>query len=156
MEKCYKWRLTGNWRPGFISRAFTGQPSWKINWGSDREELSATMNIPARRKEVRIKTYHSPTTFTGYGTTFTGYLLEECCSNGCSSLEKLVPLTNTCLVSSNNTLSLRRFAQSLSVFALNEAVASWAVFVIVSGTGGRKRFWSQLNNSKTACVSMGG
>ena len=36
---------------------------------------------------------------------------------------------------------------------LDEAIASRAVFVIVSGsdgrTGGRKRFWSQLNNSKT-------
>ena len=35
------------------------------------------------------------------------------------------------------------------VFAAREAIASRAVFVIVSRAGGRKRFWSQLNNSKT-------
>ena len=46
---------------------------------------------------------------------------------------------------------------------LDEAIASRAVFAIVSGsgwqTGGRKRFWSQLNNSNTVrdrpYVSMG-
>ena len=32
---------------------------------------------------------------------------------------------------------------------LDEVVASRAVFVIVSRSDGRKRFWSQLNNSKT-------
>ena len=42
---------------------------------------------------------------------------------------------------------------------LDVAVASRAVFVIVSGSGGRERFWSQLNNSKTVrdrpCVNRG-
>ena len=41
---------------------------------------------------------------------------------------------------------------------LDEAVASRAVFVIVSESGGRaggpKRFWSQLTNSKTARDSI--
>ena len=32
---------------------------------------------------------------------------------------------------------------------LDEAVASRAAFVIVSGVDGQKRFWSQLNISKT-------
>ena len=32
---------------------------------------------------------------------------------------------------------------------LDEVVASRAVFVNVSGSDGRKRFWNQLNNSKT-------
>ena len=42
---------------------------------------------------------------------------------------------------------------------LDEVIASRAVFVIVFVSDGRKRFWSQLNNSKTVSdrshVSMG-
>ena len=42
---------------------------------------------------------------------------------------------------------------AIAFLPLDEAIASRAVFVIASGsdgrTGGRKRYWSQLNNSKT-------
>ena len=45
------------------------------------------------------------------------------------------------------------------ILPLDEAIASRAVFVIVSGSGGRTCFWSLLNNSKTVWdiprVSMG-
>ena len=36
-----------------------------------------------------------------------------------------------------------------NLLLLDETVASRAVFVIVSGSDGWKRFWSELNNSKT-------
>ena len=59
-----------------------------------------------------------------------------------------------------DTFEMRYFYNFLP---LDEAIASRAVVVIVSGsdgrTGGRKHFWNQLNNSKTVRyrpdVSMG-
>ena len=46
----------------------------------------------------------------------------------------------------NGAWASRELVRFLS---LDEAIASSAVFVIVSGSDGRKRFWSHLNNSKT-------
>ena len=52
-----------------------------------------------------------------------------------------------------------KFHFQIIFLPLDEAIASRAVFVIVSGSDGRKRFWSQLNYPKTVrdrpYVSMG-
>ena len=58
--------------------------------------------------------------------------------------------------------SFGKYYSSASFLPLDEAIASRAVLVVVSGSDvradGRKRFWSQLNNSKryereTICVN---
>ena len=47
------------------------------NANNDGEEIGATITVPAYRKVADVKTCHSPTTFGGYGTTFTFYTNNE-------------------------------------------------------------------------------
>ena len=60
-------------------------------------------------------------------------------------------VTKSCLLKSGGRKNLiDTYGLSVIFLPLDETIASRAVFVIVSGsdggTGGRKRFWNQLNN----------